>query len=177
MPIAASFAIGEEAYTGDGMLINSGFLDGLSVEAAKTAIADALTKKKVKGRAAAERQTQYRLRDWGTPGSAIGKLPIYIIHRRRSRHRAGAGEDLPALHPVLDVSFDKPGKPPDRHQTWQACHLPELLCPGGALDAHDGQRRRPACNPRAVLLLHLQVCRPTRRRRLLGRRSTNISAA
>ena len=33
----ASFAIGEEAYTGDGTLINSGFLDGLGVEAAKDA--------------------------------------------------------------------------------------------------------------------------------------------
>ena len=31
----ASFTIGDEAYTGDGVMINSGFLDGLSVEAAK----------------------------------------------------------------------------------------------------------------------------------------------
>ena len=34
-PIPQSFTIGDEAYTGDGVMINSGMLDGLGVEAAK----------------------------------------------------------------------------------------------------------------------------------------------
>ena len=88
---AASFAIGEEAYTGDGTLINSGFLDGLSVEDAKDAIADALTKK------TAERQGGWRAADaissarLGHLAAALLGLPDPDDPLPDLRHRAGAG--------------------------------------------------------------------------------------
>ena len=126
---AASFTIGEEAYTGDGILINSGFLDGLSVEAAKTAIADALTKKKVKGRAVAERQTQYRLRDWGISRQRYWGCPIPMIHCPTCGIVPVPEEDLPVKLPG-DVSFDKPGNPLDRHPTWK--HVTCPTCGGPA---------------------------------------------
>ena len=130
----ASFAIGDEAYTGDGILINSGFLDGLSVEAAKTAIADALTKRKVKGRAAAERQTQYRLRDWGISRQRYWGCPIPMIHCPTCGIVPVPEEDLPVKLPD-DVSFDKPGNPLDRHPTWKHVTCPS--CGGPAVRETD----------------------------------------
>ncbi|MGA7457002.1 MAG: leucine--tRNA ligase, partial [Methyloceanibacter sp.] len=125
----ASFTIGEEAYTGDGILINSGFLGGLSVEDAKAAIADALTKKMVKGRAVAERQTQYRLRDWGISRQRYWGCPIPMIHCPTCGIVPVPEEDLPVKLPG-DVSFDKPGNPLDRHPTWK--HVTCPTCGGPA---------------------------------------------
>ncbi len=130
----ASFAIGEEAYTGDGTLINSGFLDGLGVEAAKTAISNALANKKVKGRAVAERQTQYRLRDWGISRQRYWGCPIPMIYCEVCGIVPVPDKDLPVKLPD-DVSFDKPGNPLDRHPTWKHVTCPS--CGGGAVRETD----------------------------------------
>jgi leucyl-tRNA synthetase len=130
----ASFAIGDEAYTGDGTLINSGFLDGLGVETAKTAIADALTKRKVKGRAVAERQTQYRLRDWGISRQRYWGCPIPMIHCEVCGIVPVPEKDLPVKLPD-DVRFDKPGNPLDRHPTWKRVSCPS--CGGPAVRETD----------------------------------------
>ncbi len=55
-----AYEIGEEAYLGDGTAINSGFLDGLDVEAAKAAAIERL-----EAQGDGEGTVQYRLRDWG----------------------------------------------------------------------------------------------------------------
>src|SRR3546814_6055791 len=51
---------GDEAYTGPGALVNSGFLDGLPVEEAKRAVIA-----RAEGEGWGEGSTVYRLRDWG----------------------------------------------------------------------------------------------------------------
>ena len=51
---------GNEAYNGPGMLVNSGFLDGMDVKTAKAAV---IARGEAEGWG--EGQTQYRLRDWG----------------------------------------------------------------------------------------------------------------
>ena len=129
-----SFTIGEEAYTGDGVMINSGFLDGLAVEAAKRAIAEHLTKRKVKGRPVAERQTQYRLRDWGISRQRYWGCPIPMIHCEVCGIVPVPEQDLPVKLPD-DVSFDRPGNPLDHHPTWK--HVTCPTCGGKAVRETD----------------------------------------
>lgn len=72
---AASFAAkleaGSEAFTNDGVAINSGFMNGLSVNDAKSRAIAELEKLSL-GKGA----VQYRLRDWGCRGNAIGAAPF-----------------------------------------------------------------------------------------------------
>ncbi|MCA6232984.1 MAG: leucine--tRNA ligase, partial [Phenylobacterium sp.] len=56
----ATFEVGDEAWTGSGVLFNSGFLDGLDIESAKAA---AIARLEAEG--AGQGATVFRLRDWG----------------------------------------------------------------------------------------------------------------
>ncbi|MGI8853435.1 MAG: leucine--tRNA ligase [Methyloceanibacter sp.] len=118
-----SFVIGDQAYTGDGTLINSGFLDGLEVEPAKQAMAEHLIKKRIKGRPQAERKTEFRLRDWGISRQRYWGCPIPMIHCETCGMVPVPEKDLPVKLPD-DVSFDVPGNPLDRHPTWK-----HVTCP------------------------------------------------
>jgi len=65
----------KEAYTGDGPLVNSGFLDGLAVEASKAAIIAWLEKKGL-GKA----RVQYKLRDWLFSRQRYWGEPFPLVH-------------------------------------------------------------------------------------------------
>jgi leucyl-tRNA synthetase len=125
----SGFAVGEVAYTGDGTMINSGFLDGLSVAEAKEKMAEVLSAKRVKGKPVGERQTHYRLRDWGISRQRYWGCPIPMIHCERCGIVPVPEGDLPVKLPD-DVAFDKPGNPLDRHPTWKQVTCPQ--CGGPA---------------------------------------------
>jgi len=124
-----TFAIGDEAYTGDGTLINSAFLDGLSVEDAKEKIAEYLTKKSVRGAPQGERRTAFRLRDWGISRQRYWGCPIPMIHCDKCGIVPVPLKDLPVKLPE-DVTFDGAGNPLDRHPTWKHVTCPQ--CGGAA---------------------------------------------
>ncbi len=125
----ARFAIGDEAYTGDGTMINSASFDGLDVAAAKEKVADVLTARRVKGEPVGERQTHYRLRDWGISRQRYWGCPIPMIHCPTCGIVPVPESDLPVKLPD-DVSFDQPGNPLDRHPTWKHVACPQ--CGGAA---------------------------------------------
>ncbi len=111
---------GKEAYTGDGKLINSDFLNGLSVEEAKKKAIAELEKKGL-GKA----KINFRLRDWGVSRQRYWGCPIPVIHCESCGVVPVPEKDLPVELP-RDVTFDKPGNPLARHPTWK--HVPCPKC-------------------------------------------------
>ncbi len=116
----AQFEIGAAAFTDDGILANSGFLDGLDVEAGKLA-AIAKLESQGNGRGA----TQWRLRDWGVSRQRYWGCPIPVIHCDACGVVPVPRQDLPVRLPD-DATFDVPGNPLDRHPTWK--HVPCPKC-------------------------------------------------
>ncbi len=112
------FAIGTEAFSGDGRLINSQFLDGLSVPQAKAVIA-----KRLEADGIGERMVNYRLRDWGVSRQRYWGCPIPVVHCADCGVVPVDAKDLPVTLPE-DVSFDKPGNPLDHHPTWKHVDCP-----------------------------------------------------
>ncbi|PDT45879.1 leucine--tRNA ligase [Sinorhizobium fredii] len=121
---AATFTIGDEAYDGDGVMINSRFLDGLSTEEAFETIASRLEKDTLNGTPRAERKVNFRLRDWGISRQRYWGCPIPVIHCEDCGVVPVPKADLPVILPP-DVTFDKPGNPLDRHPTWRHVACPE----------------------------------------------------
>jgi leucyl-tRNA synthetase len=107
-----------EAYTGEGVLINSEFLNGLSAEEAKKA---AIAKLKELGQG--EEKVNYRLRDWGVSRQRYWGCPIPIIHCEVCGVVPVPEKHLPVELPK-DVKFDKPGNPLDHHPTWKHVDCP-----------------------------------------------------
>ena len=105
-------------------MINSDFLDGMSVEDAKTEVANRLEAAGV-----GERAVNYRLRDWGVSRQRYWGCPIPFIHCDECGVVEVPMEDLPVKLPD-EVSFDKPGNPLDRHEEWKSVSCPK--CGGAA---------------------------------------------
>jgi leucyl-tRNA synthetase len=120
-----TFEIGDEPYDGDGLLANSRFLDGMTVEAAKEEVARRLEGQTRGNRAIAQRRVQYRLRDWGISRQRYWGCPIPVIHCPTHGAVPVAEKDLPVELPE-DIEFDRPGNPLDRHPTWK--HVPCPTC-------------------------------------------------
>jgi leucyl-tRNA synthetase len=115
---AGTIAIGDQAYTGGGRMINSGFIDGMSVEEAK---AEIIARLEQQGLGA--RTVNYRLRDWGVSRQRYWGCPIPIIHCPACGIVPVPEKDLPVTLPE-DVSFEKPGNPLSHHPTWKHVDCP-----------------------------------------------------
>lgn len=118
-----SFVVTEEAHSEDGIMINSGFLDGLKPKAAFEEVLKHLERQTLNGRPQAERKVQFRLRDWGISRQRYWGCPIPIIHCDDCGDVPVPRADLPVKLPD-DVTFDKPGNPLDRHPTWKFVNCP-----------------------------------------------------
>ena len=117
-----------EPYEGEGKLINSGFLDGLTVSQAKEAVANRLENTPLFGAQQGSRKVNYKLRDWGVSRQRYWGCPIPIIHCEACGVVPVPEQDLPVRLPE-DVTFDQPGNPLDRHPTWKDVSCPSCGAP------------------------------------------------
>ncbi|MEO1647629.1 MAG: leucine--tRNA ligase [Pseudomonadota bacterium] len=114
----ADAPMGDEAEPGDGVIVNSDFLNGLSVEDAK---ADVIAKAEEGGWG--EGTTVWRLRDWGISRQRYWGTPIPIIHSPDHGPVPVPRDQLPVKLPE-DIDFDTPGNPLERHPTWKHTTCP-----------------------------------------------------
>jgi leucyl-tRNA synthetase len=124
-----SFVITDVAYDGEGRMINSRFLDGMTIDAAKEKVARRLEGEKRGGAPVAERQVNFRLRDWGISRQRYWGCPIPVIHCDKCGVVPVPDADLPVALPE-DATFDKPGNALDHHPTWK--HVACPTCGGAA---------------------------------------------
>ena len=109
----------DAAYTGPGSIMNSEFLEGQEITAAKS-----LAISKIEGMELGEGTVNYRLRDWGVSRQRYWGCPIPVIHCDDCGIVPVPVEDLPVKLPDA-VSFDKPGNPLEHHPTWKHCSCPK----------------------------------------------------
>ena len=120
----AAMVARDQAYTGDGKMINSGFIDGLTVADAKEEIA-----RRMAAAGNGARTITYRLRDWGVSRQRYWGCPIPVIHCNTCGIVPVPADQLPVTLPE-DVDLETPGNPLDRHPTWRHVDCPN--CGGTA---------------------------------------------
>jgi len=108
-----------EAYAGEGVKINSGFLDGLTVAEAKRKAVDWLV-----GRGLGEAKVNYRLRDWGISRQRYWGAPIPVLYCDACGMVPEAEANLPVILP-RDVQLSGKGGSP----LADVAHFVNARCP------------------------------------------------
>ncbi len=110
--------IHNEAYTGEGSLINSTFLNGLKIAEAKEKIISELEKIKI-----GKKTINYRLRDWGISRQRYWGCPIPILYREDGKIIPVPEKDLPIELPT-EVDLNQSGNPLENHPDWKYTTCP-----------------------------------------------------
>ena len=107
----------------EGHMINSDFLNGMSVHEAREEMIQYLEHHRL-----GQRQITYRLRDWLISRQRYWGCPIPIIHCSICGAVPVPENDIPIILPE-DVAFDRPGNPLDHHPTWKYVKCPSCENP------------------------------------------------
>ena len=111
------FVIEKKAFVEDGILFNSDFLNGLSVNKAIDKAIEALTKKKI-----GEKKITFRLKDWGVSRQRYWGCPIPIVYKKNGEAVSVEKKNLPVLLPN-NVDLNVKGNPLEKHPTWKFTKL------------------------------------------------------
>ena len=101
------------AYTGEGIIINSDFLNGLSVDKAKEKIMEIIENKKI-----GKKRVSFRLKDWGVSRQRYWGCPIPMIYLKNGQVVPVDKDELPIKLPK-DINMNFKGNPLDNHPTWK----------------------------------------------------------
>ena len=119
-----NFKIKSEAFTEGGIVINSNFLNGLSVEKAKKKIINEIEKNKI-GR----KKINFKLRDWGISRQRFWGCPIPIIYREDGEILPVEEVDLPVKLPEVE-KFNESSTALNNISGWR-----ETTCPKTGMKA------------------------------------------
>ena len=103
----------QEAYTGNGKIINSNFLNQLDIVEGKNKIINEIEKKGI-----GKRKTLFRLKDWGISRQRYWGCPIPMIHLKDGTVVPVEKDELPVTLPK-DVDLNSQGNPLSVHPTWK----------------------------------------------------------
>jgi len=103
----------QEAYIGDGKMVNSDFLNGLKIDEAKRKIVQKIEEKKI-----GEKKTLYRLKDWGISRQRYWGCPIPMIYLEDGTVIPVDKKELPIKLPE-DVDLKSTGNPLKNHPSWK----------------------------------------------------------
>ena len=101
------------AYTGDGKMINSDFLNNLNVDAAKDKVINEIEKMKI-----GEKKTLFRLKDWGVSRQRYWGCPIPMIYLEDGSVVPVDKSELPIILPK-DIDLNSKGNPLEAHSSWK----------------------------------------------------------
>ena len=102
-----------EAYTSDGVMVNSDFLNDLDVNSAKIKIIEIIEQKKI-----GQKKISFRLKDWGVSRQRYWGCPIPMIYLEDGSIVPVEKDELPIKLPN-DVDLKKNGNPLANHPTWK----------------------------------------------------------
>jgi len=102
-----------EAYTGDGKIVNSEFLNNLSVKQAKEKIIGEIERKKI-----GNKKVSFRLKDWGISRQRYWGCPIPMIYLKDGKVVPVDKSELPVKLPE-NVNLSSKGNPLANHATWK----------------------------------------------------------
>ena len=112
--INKNFEVTNEAYTGEGYLFNSKFLDGLKVPSESIVKTIEFLEKNKLG----EKKTNYRLKDWGISRQRYWGCPIPIAYDEENKPIKIPKDMLPVVLPKID-KLQKTGNPLDTEDDWK----------------------------------------------------------
>ncbi len=113
------FKIENDAYVDDGTIINSSFLNGLTVQKAKEKIIDRIETNKI-GR----KKINFKLRDWGVSRQRFWGCPIPIIYREDGEILTVKEKDLPIKLPEIK-NFNQSSTALSNISEWKETTCPE----------------------------------------------------
>ena len=108
------FEINDEAYTGEGYIYNSKFLDGLKVPDESVIKTIEILEKNNLGK----KKTNYRLKDWGISRQRYWGCPIPIAYDENDQPIKIPREMLPVKLPEI-VKLSSTGNPLDSEESWK----------------------------------------------------------
>ena len=111
------FKIDKEAYTEDGIMFNSDFLNGLTVAKAIEKTIEVLKIKKT-----GEKKITFRLKDWGVSRQRYWGCPIPIVYNKKGEALPVDRKELPVLLPEK-IDLNVTGNPLEKHPDWKFTKL------------------------------------------------------